>query len=82
MVYPKYSMVKNPKCQQYNIIPHKKTNVNNYTEWRLYYENYLMNLYTIFTSTFNNHYDHDLNFNYNVFCRYMYMSSSKYIPRY
>jgi hypothetical protein len=79
MVCPK--VVKKLKCQQYNIIPYRK-NKNNYAEWRLYYDKYLMNLFSIFVSTFNSHYDHDLDFNYNLFCRYIYISSSKHIPRY
>lgn len=82
MFYHKHSSVKKYKCQQYNIIPHKVSNINNYSDWRVYYDAYLINLYSIFVSTFNSYYDHDLNFNYNIFCRYVYMSSSKYIPRF
>ena len=69
------------KCKIANYIPHMTPLNPNYNRWKETYEIDLINLFKIFTNTFNDNYEHTLNFKYDVFCRHMFASSSKYINR-
>ena len=80
MVYPKNSMEIKLTCVRDNYIPYKTPKYPNYSLWVNTYEKDLLNIYSIYTSTFTNFYnDHDVDFNFDLFCKFVYNCSSKYI---
>ena len=54
------------KCKIANYIPHMTPLNPNYNRWKETYEIDLINLFKIFTNTFNDNYEHTLNFKYDV----------------
>ena len=76
MIFPNHIT---KKCVRYNYIPHKTPTNTNLLRWCIAYDDYLINMYSIFIETFNETYDHDINFTYPEFCKFIYNSSSKFI---
>ncbi len=64
-----------------NYVPFKTPRVSNYDKWLEVYNTYLVEMYEIMIVKLRSGFSNEINYDFDLFCRFVFNNSSKYIMK-